>query len=233
MTADASEPGHRSFYVDDSGAHDTGFIVYSWLEVTPRCWAPGLRHWLNLRKELYADYQVGADEELHANVLYGGRGMPSTSTQVNASKKARHKLLERALEEIGKNEDVRLGTVYRQTTAKGKAYAVERANLYEALLAHLDKRLAAAGEYGTIHMDGDGSDPTYIRAHRSLKLDTRRILEDPYFQSSHVSQWVQMSDLVAWTTYQSILKYPGKEIPAGWYDKHLRVRDVNGGPVAA
>jgi hypothetical protein len=216
VTTNAPEPGHRSFYVDDSGAHDTGFIVYSWLEVTPGCWASGLRHWLNLRKDLYAQYQVGADEELHATVIYGGRKMPSTS----------------AIEEIGKNKDVRLGTVYRLTTATGKDYAAERANVYEALLAHLDQRLLASGEYGSVHMDGDGSDPTYLRAHRNLKLDTRRILEDPYFQSSNVSQWVQMADLVAWTTYQSILKFPGKEIPAGWYDKHLRARDINGGPMA-
>lgn len=226
------EPGMRFYYIDDSGAQDTGFIVYSWIEVSPSCWSPGLRHWLNLRKELYSNYQVGADEELHATVIYGGRKMPSTSVLVNASKKARRALLERAVEEIGANADIRIGTVYRQTSARGKAYAAERAQVYDALIAHLDSRLLAANQYGVIHMDGDGTDPIYFRAHRAQKLATRRILEDPMFQASHVSQWVQMADLVAWTTYQSLLKYPGKELPASWYDTYLRGHDVNGGPVA-
>lgn len=224
--------GFRLFYVDDSGAPDTGYIVYSWIEVTPACWAPGLRYWLDLRKALYADFQVGADEELHATALYGGRGMPSTSSLVNASKKQRHELLERAIETIGANADIQLGTVYRHTAARGKSYTAERAALYDELISHLDQRLLVAGEYASIFMDGNGSDPTYFRAHRNLTLAGRRVLEDPLFQRSHVSQWVQMADLVAWTTYQSILRHPGKALPASWYEKHLRRRDVNGGPIA-
>jgi hypothetical protein len=224
--------GFRFFYIDDSGAPDTGYVVYSWIEVTPQCWAPGLRYWLDLRKTLYTDYQVGADEELHATAVYGGRGMPSSSRLVNTSKKRRHELLERAVQAIGANADINVGTVYRHTTARGKAYTAQRAALYDDLISHLDQRLIADGEYASIFMDGNGSDPTYFRAHRNLPLAGRRVLEDPLFQLSHVSQWVQMADLVAWTTYQSILRHPGKVVPAAWYDQHLRVRDVNGGPIA-
>jgi hypothetical protein len=103
---------------------------------------------------------------------------------------------------------------------------------YDELISHLHDRLIATRDYASIFMDGNGSDPTYLRAHRNLPLAGRRVLEDPLFQLSHVSQWVQMADLVAWTTYQSILQHPGKALPAGWYDKHLRFRDVNGGPIA-
>lgn len=228
----AATDGFRFFYIDDSGAQDTGYVVYSWIEVTPGCWAPGLRRWLDLRKALYADYQVPADEELHATAIYGGRKMPSNSKLFNTSKKKRHELLERAVETIGANPDISIGTAYRRTEARGKGYAGQRAAVYDALTKHLDQRLEAAGEYAAIFMDGDGTDTTYQRAHRGLPLKGRRILEDPLFQLSHVSQWVQMADLVAWTTYQSILKYPGKELPASWYGKHLRTRDINGGPVA-
>jgi hypothetical protein len=227
VTTPHAAGGLRLFYIDDSGAQDTGYIVYSWIEVTPGCWNPGLRHWLDLRKEIYRDFQVGADEELHATVVYGGRKMPGS----NPTKRQRKDLLERAVESIGANADIFTGTIYRHTEARGKEYATEKAEVYAALVAHLDQRLADAGEYGCIIMDGNGTDPMYHRAHRELKLATRRLIEDPFFQGSHLSQWVQMADLVAWTTYQWLLQHPGKMRPAGWYEKFLAERDVNGGPI--
>ena len=231
-TPPATNSNFHYFYLDDSGAQDTGFVVYSWIEACPEAWPAGLRHWLDLRKELYRDYQVGADEELHATAIYGGRKLPSTSAMFNQSKKQRHELLERATEAIGQNPHIKIGTVYRRTSDRGKKYARHRTEVYGKLISHLDGRLIADDHYGQIFMDGDGSDRTYHQAHRSLPLATRRILEDPIYQGSHLSQWVQMADIVAWTTYQSILQYPGKEEPARWYGAHLRGRDINGGPVA-
>lgn len=223
--------GFRLFYIDDSGSPNDGYIVYSWIEVTPACWPAGLRHWLDLRKQLYTTYQVPPATEIHTTKLIGGRAMPAIGGSLNTSKALRRDFVRDALAGIGHNSDVRIGGVYRVTPARGKAYTAERAAVYQLLVEHLDTRLAAANEFAMIFMDGDGSDPTYFREHRALKLASRRILEDPLFQHSHVSQWVQMADLVAWTTYQALEQHPSKKFAWPWYDDYLRGSDVNGGPV--
>ncbi len=221
----------RLFYVDDSGSPDTGFIVYSWIEVTPVDWNAGLKAWLDLRKDLYANYSIPPSAELHATALAGGRKEPSTNPAVNKSKHLRRRVIQDALTVIGSTHELRIGTVYRRTKARGRAYAAERDIVYTKLVDHLDTRLGHAGEHGMIFMDGDGTAPGYRAAHRDLKLSSRRIIEDPIFQGSHLSQWVQMADLVAWSTYQSLLRHSGKQFAWGWYDQHLRVADINQGPL--
>jgi hypothetical protein len=222
----------RLFYVDDSGSTDTGYIVYSWIETTPYGWRTGLRNWLDLRKDLYAGYKIPPPFELHATKFVAGRQYPSTEPGFNRSKRSRREVMEKALATICASGDLRVGTVYRQTTAHGTAYHLQRQDLYAKLIAHLDTRLTAAGEFGMIFMDGNGSDTGYYNAHRDLKLASRSIIEDPLFQHSHRSQWVQMADLVAWTAYQGLLRHAGKAFAWNWYDKHLRGFDVNGGPLA-
>lgn len=224
--------GYRLFYLDDSGSPNDGHIVYSWIEVTPSCWRGGLRHWLDLRKQLYAEFQIPPPAELHAAPLIGGRKMPSTNGAVNASKSKRKRVVRNALEAIGKNPDVSVGAVWRITDARGSAYHRERGAVYDALIQHFSQRLETTDEFASVFMDGDGSDQTYFRAHRNMKLADRRIIEDPIFQASHVSQWVQMADLVAWTAYQSLRPNPEKDFAATWYNDYLLGRDVNGGPVS-
>jgi len=222
--------GFRLFYLDDSGSPNDGHIVFSWIEVTPACWRGGLRHWLDLRKELYAEFQIPPSAELHAAPLIGGRKMPSTNGAVNASKGKRRRVVRDALAAIGQNADVSVGAVYRITSARGAAYHHERGLVYDALIQQLTQRLENAGEFASVFMDGDGSDQTYFRAHRNMKLGDRRIIEDPIFQASHVSQWVQMADLVAWTAYQSLKPNPDKDFATSWYSDYLVSRDPRGGP---
>ena len=226
-----STDGFRLFYMDDSGSPNDGHIVFAWIEVTPGCWAPGLRHWLDLRHRLYANYQVPADVELHATKLIGGRGTPAIGGDLNNSKAQRRQLVEDALTAIGENDAIKIGIVHRQTRARGRAYAQEREEVYGELVGYLDRRLEANDEYGAIVMDGDGSDPSYRRRHRTLTLAARRVIEDPFFQSSHISQWVQMADLVAWAGYQSANRHPGKSFAWGWYGDYLSQSDVNGRPL--
>ena len=221
----------RLFYIDDSGAEATGHIVYSWIETTPDGWRDGLRAWLDLRRALYADYLIPPAVELHATKFAGGRGRPSTR-ETNLTKAERWAAMTQALAVIGATPSLRVGTVHRRTTARRVAFAQERAAVYEALLDLLDKRLEAAGELGMIVMDGNGEDPSYFAAHRQLKLAHRRIIEDPLFQHSHRSQWVQMADLTAWTAYQGIARQPGKQYAWEWYQQHLAAGDIHGGPVA-
>ncbi len=236
MTASNSPPQQRAspmkmYYVDDSGAENTGFVVYSWIEITPDAWNTGLRHWLDMRKDLYASYQVPPSAELHATKLQNGRTTPSTNDAVNNSKQALRNIMETALESICTSRALRVGTVYRRTSQRGRNYNVQRQQLYVALVDRLEKHLETSGGLGMIFMDGSGSDPSYKHAHRDLKLADRRIVEDPLFQGSHLSQWVQMADLVAWTTYQSLLRNAGKKWCWDWYDRYLAGCDVNGAPV--
>jgi|SRR5581483_5618874 hypothetical protein len=221
----------RLFYIDDSGANTTGYITYSWIEVTPAGWNTGLKAWLNLRKALYATYKIPPSTELHTTKLIGGRMNPSTDPAVNASKALRRNVTQDALRVIGATPELRIGTVYRQTQARGRAYSAERDAVYVKLVDHLDTRLGLAGEHGMIFMDGDGTDPGYLAAHRDLKITSRRIIEDPIFQASHHSQWMQMADVVAWSTYQSLLRHPGKRFAWHWYAQHLQAIDINGGPL--
>lgn len=231
-TTTPDPPGFRLFYLDDSGSPNDGHIVFSWIEVTPSRWREGLRHWLDLRKELYAEFQVPPAEELHAAPLIGGRKSPSTNHAVNASKSLRRQIARNALHAVGQNPAVGVGTVYRITSARGSDYHRERGAVYQAMIEHLTRRLEDTGELAAVFMDGDGSDATYFRAHRNMKLADRRIIEDPIFQASHVSQWVQMADLVAWTAYQSLNPHPSKTIALNWYNSYLLASDVNSGPLA-
>jgi hypothetical protein len=124
-----------------------------------------------------------------------------------------------------------LGTVYSQTAAKGHVYGRERERVYLELIRTLDALLADQDDFGIVVMDGDGSEEAYITAHRQLDLATRSLIEDPGFQHSHRSQWIQMVDLVAYATYQHLLRHDGKRFAWSWYPM-LQTRDVLGAPRA-
>ncbi len=139
--------------------------------------------------------------------------------------------MEDALRVIGAGAGLKVGTVFRKTTAVGRNYNVQRHEVYEKLIQRLDTELGTAGQLGIVFMDGDGSDGGYFNAHRNLKLAARNTIEDPLFQAAHRSQWIQMADLVAWVAYQSILQHPNKQFAWNWYNTHLGTCDVNGGPI--
>lgn len=68
-------------------------------------------------------------------------------------------------------------------------------------------------------MDGDVSDGSYITAHRGLLLSTRSLVEDPAFQHSSRSQWVQLADLIAYAAYQSLQRADEKRFAWDWYER--------------
>jgi hypothetical protein len=67
-------PPVRLCYVDDSGAEDTGIVVFSWIECGISNWRLGLRGWLDLRKDLYARHGIPPAYELHATKFIRGVG---------------------------------------------------------------------------------------------------------------------------------------------------------------
>jgi Protein of unknown function (DUF3800) len=230
-TSPATAGTTRMFFIDDSGAEDTGWIVYSWVECAIGDWAAGLRGRLDLRKDIFARFAIPPAYELHSSPFAGGKGNPSTNQAWNRNKSNRRPVMTLALDQIGSAPEIRVGTVYRQTSQRRKAYAAERADVYEKLVGHLDTRLGAAREHGLLFMDGDGTDPSYARAHRGLKLASRNIIEDPLFQGSHQNQWIQMADIAAWSAYQYLRQGDNRRFAWNWYPSHLMASDANGGPI--
>ncbi|MFD8498328.1 DUF3800 domain-containing protein [Amycolatopsis sp. NPDC059657] len=222
----------RFFYVDDSGAESTGFVVYSWIECSFGSWDQVRRHWLEFRRSLYMQYHVPASSELHATQFISGRGNPLQNPGLHLSRADRRAVTEEALATIGSCPLLRVGTVYRRTPARRKAYAVERDLVYAKFIDHLNARLRLDGEYAVVVMDGNGTAAGYDDAHLGLEGDFRRVLEAPWFKPAHTSQFVQMADIAAWTAYQGLLRYPGKEFAWPWYEKYLLRCDANGGPIA-
>ncbi|MET8406006.1 DUF3800 domain-containing protein [Streptomyces sp900116325] len=211
----------RILYIDDSGAESTGYVLYGWAEIDLAQWSAALRCLLNFRKKLYVDTGIPADYELHATQFIPGRGMPSTRPAWNRQKRNRRRVAQDALAAIASMPGTRVGAVWRHTSEKGRAYYDQRTAVYGALLADIDARLGATGDHGIIVMDGDGSDLTYQREHRKLRLATRHIVEDPWFIGSHNSQPVQAADLLAYTAYQVVQRHPGKDFMWDWWRRHL------------
>lgn len=220
----------RLFYIDDSGAGQTGYAVYAWLACDITAWTAALSAWLALRRELSTRFGIPSDFQLHAGTFLTGHGRPSRDAGWNLHKSNRIAVAELALQTIARCDALSVGAVYRRFV-KPTRLGIARAELYEALLARLDRWLADNDSLGLLLVDGDGTDPAYEAAHRSLDLRSRRIVEDPLFQVSRRSQWIQMADLVAYAAYQSLLRQPSRRYCWTWYDDYLRPSDPDGGPV--
>jgi hypothetical protein len=219
----------RLFYVDDSGAEETGYATFSWIEFLIDDWKTGLRQVLDWRKKLQSEYQIPVLYELHATKFANGRGDPSLDAAWNRSKANRSMVVDDAVAMLASWSWLSVGTVYSHTALRRRRFAVERGRLYVELVQLLDQRLTSAGEFGILVMDGDGSDDSYVSAHRRLPLVTRSLIEDPVFQHSHRSQLVQLADLIAYAAYQHLLQHPGKRFAWPWYPT-LTARNALGGP---
>lgn len=211
----------KLFYIDDSGSHDTGTIVFGWAEIDIASWNPAMRTWLDFRERLYRDDGIPADYELHATKFIPGRGTPTGNPTWDGRKAHRARVARAALDTIAAMPSAHASAVHRTTAKTGTAYHREKTAVYQDLLRTLDRRLGAAGDTGLIVMDGNGTDPSYRRAHRRLDLRTRNIVEDPFFAASHTSQLIQAADLIAYTAYQHMLQHPGKKFMWNWWTDHL------------
>lgn len=215
----------RLIYVDDSGSADTGVVTYSWVEVAVADWSACLRQLITWRRSLYASDAIPVEFELHATKFLNGRGEPSQKRawygdkKGNARRVAQDQLAHLAA--LARGGTLAMGTVHRRVDS-GRDWGRHRAEVYQALLEHLDQQLLARGDLGFIIMDGDGSDPAYRRAHRQLTLATRAIIEDPGFQPAHESQFVQVADLVAYVSYQHLLASPDRTWAHPWFPAYLQ-----------
>lgn len=238
MTTAVSSPV-RFIYIDDSGAESAGVVAYSWVSVSADHWRGGLAEVLAWRSWMRDEHGIAKNYELHMTNFANGRGNPSTFGEPwNRHKKNRSIVLDATFSRFGSWAWMSAGTVYSRTNARRDQYRDERARVYRELIEILEIQLADSGEWGVIYMDGDGTDSIYRRAHRDLEIGTRRILEDPTFQHSHLSQWIQIADIVAYSAYQNILSLPEKTFSWGWWPTldpdRTRTHDVSykeAGPV--
>ena len=104
----------RMYYVDDSGADETGYAVFSWITCDITAWRTALAAWLALRRRFFVDYQIPPSYELHATLFVNGRGRPSLDAEWNASKSKLAEAVKLALETIGRCRELGVGTAYRR-----------------------------------------------------------------------------------------------------------------------
>lgn len=211
----------RLVYADESG-DDKGLLLYAFIEVEPVAWSRALSLWLELRRALRDEFAIPTRYELHAVDFLGGRGNPSRDVDWNRRKGKRIAVGRRVTETLA-SMPIRIRVVYVNTTDRGRAYL--------AALENLEADLHRSNDLAMVMVDGDGSDPAYLEAHRSMPIETRRVLEDPWLQGSHTNQWIMMSDWVAYLAFQSLRR--NNEVLSDWYLKFLAPLDVNGNPVRA
>lgn len=209
----------RVIYVDDSGAESIGIATFSWVSLLLDGWRNGLDEVLAWRQHLTTIYGIPKHYELHATKFANGRGNPSIDPQWNRRKAHRSAVLDETFERFSRWSWMQSGTVYTTKRVRGESFRMTRYRAYASLVRHLDASLTRDREWGMRVMDGDGSDTSYISAHRQLPIAQRSLLEDPAFQSSARSQWVQVADLIAYAGYQSILRIPEKEFTWTWYER--------------
>jgi Protein of unknown function (DUF3800) len=216
----------RLFYVDDSGSPESRLVVFGWVELLAVDWSSALRVWLDWRRHLHTTVGIPASYELHATKFGSGRGRPS-GTDWDLHKANRATTMVSALTTIAALPGVATGAVYRPIVPYRHYYDTKTA-LYAELINRLDQRLARNGELGMVLMDGDGTDPMYRTTHRGLKLATRRIIEDPWFQGAHLSQWIQVADFVAYTAFATLHRPPARRVMWEWYPTLLGAGSITG-----
>lgn len=223
------------FYIDDSGHPQSGLVVYGWIEFAPDRWTSVLRTWLNMRKRLWRELGIPVTKELHTYEYVNGRSRVSTRFPdkhrhdgVEFWKDFGREVATECLETLRSTEGLTVGAVFRRGDPKDLAQT--RLSAYTALIERFEGELRDRDELGMVFMDGNGTDLTYRTAHRALKLDQRRVIEDAIHLDSKHSQLEQMADLVAWSAYASLDRHDGNEFAWDWYDSFLAERDTNRRP---
>lgn len=208
-------------YIDDSGDED--YAVYTALLVPIEVWTKTLRKWLTFRQNLYQTYLIPADYEIHCkDLIRAGKGTPAPSITygVNTEASKRRKVLELATATIGTLQGVRM-------IAEVMTHSTPEA-CYRTLLRKIDAEMVSEDGWAMAVVDGNGSDGSHKAAHRALKLDLRRIVEDPWHQDSQLSQFVQMADVAAYMVFQAHRARDSRKPLWGWMRRYLHPIEVPG-----
>ena len=207
----------RLLYCDDSG--NPNLTLYAFVEVEAKHWSGALNSWLSARKVLRDEYSIPVRRELHAVDFLSGRGNPSTDPLWNRNRS--HRL------QVG---EFLLQTLTMMPIEFSCFYSTgnRRASTYASAIASINYRLHRANEQAIIMIDGDGTEPAYLDAHRALDSYDRHIVEDPWPQGSHASQWIMIADLVAYLSFHALTNT--NQHLRSLYGKYLLPKDVYAGP---
>ena len=209
----------RIHYVDDSGSAKHGIAVFSWVEVDATRWKDAVDTWLAFREKLWRRHGIPPEAEIHSYSFVPGRGNPSKDESWNRSKPARWAVFTEAMGLIRELPGVTVGAVYRPTDCRRDAFTDVVHDVYLELVERIDARLGAAGAQGLIVMDGDGTALRFRDAHRDLSGDN--LVENPLFERAHLSQWIQIADIVAYSAFQAVARQPTKQFCWSWYNQYF------------
>ena len=168
-------------------------------------------------RAIHSEFGVPKHRELHANELYKGRGRFCETAEQNAA--------------FGASNRAAVGRIMISHRSKRSAFTVltigtsesSPAIAYARLIAFLEDWAEDRETPLMVFYDGhEGFTPSdvppegraeiwerairaaapYRRAHRSLDLRARRIIEDVVMQDSRYSQFIQAADLLAYGAFQ-------------------------------
>lgn len=177
-------------YTDDSGEGGVSFCTALLVPISG--WTTALDLWLKYRRWLHKVHGVPASFELHAYEWIPGKGpdpVPGVPTApINRVKGLRQEIAKKGLLTIASMPGLAVVTCRHPSAV--------RADAYEALLELVDRELRQRRAWAVVVVDGDPKNPDlHVRdAHRNLKLDDRRIVEDNWVQNAGASQFIQMTD---------------------------------------
>jgi hypothetical protein len=223
----AQQKPFRMYYIDDSRSVASGLASFTWLQMHPDVWQAARRTWMAFRQDLAARHGIAVSARLHATRLARGR-VGHLSPQGRRAQRPGLEVIRQALHVIAGIDGLAIGTVYRQ--AGPARHPDAKRDLYQCLVLALDADLRRNGLHGMVFMDGNGSDPSYAKAHRALPPD-RCLIEEPVFRHANADQWVQMADLVAWTAFQNLNRSNNLDGVGTWYAQILTAIDIHGGPI--
>ncbi|WP_315069764.1 DUF3800 domain-containing protein [uncultured Microbacterium sp.] len=203
-------------YIDDSGDSKHG-VTLTALLIEDKDWSAVLDYWLKGRREIYREFGVLKNREIHANHLYKGRKSycetPKENARFGSDKRAATGRVLLSWLAKAPCTTITFGTT---EVSKSKAYARAIAALEDwavtndtYLLVFYDGQqgLAAPDEEVTAEKSRELWETAirdakpYREVHRGLDITERRIIEDPMMQDSKYSQLIQAVDLIAYGAF--------------------------------
>lgn len=196
-------------YIDETG--DELRTMHTALLIPCLNWGGCARTWLRWREQVHKRWGIPASFEFHASDLLHGNGLDAlppmddkcgvkVDPPVKRSSGIQREIFEKSIKTIGTLGGLRVITCYRLGTDRMASYR----QLLEALVQFLEEEDRHALALV------DGTDVGHGAAHRSLGLDQRRIVEQPWMNDSHNNQFIQATDFVAYAAYQQVARQEGK-----------------------
>lgn len=221
-------------YVDDSGTVSDPterHFVLGGVSVFER----GLFHQIKLADDCVASFNLGDahDIELHGSAMYAGRDSVWRTVR---SRSDRERMIQSALATLKGHASVRLFAVVIDKVVVSPNDPVSMAfeeicNRFNLFITRMNDRRRNDGQQrGLIVMDESKHEKPLQTLARKFRIDGarwghfRNLAEVPLFIDSRASRMIQMSDLVAWSTFRKYEYQDGR-----FFDPIISLFDADGG----